>query len=251
MPPLKLIFNADANAALRHLKSLKLVSACRPAGMYDQFLLKEYLIYKIYNLITDKSFRVRLLNLGYADSSGRQKTSTEHAFLLEDEKDLAKRNDCREWKGQLPYESADRRQMTVVAVFEYMTGNTDWSVPGNHNIKIISSKTDSLAPPYVVPYDFDYSGLVSTNYAAPDEKLGIETVQQRLYRGYPRTMDELNDALDVFKKQKGNIYALINNFSLLTASSKKEMTNYLDDFFSIINDPRSVKDVFIDNARRE
>jgi hypothetical protein len=219
----------------------------------DQNLLKEYLIYKIYNLITDKSFRVRLLDLSYRDSSGLKKTVTQHAFLLEDVKELAKRNNCTDWTDldskKFNSETTDRRQMTIVAIFEYMIGNTDWSVPANHNVKIIHSKNDSLSRPYVVPYDFDFSGFVNTNYSFPDERLGIETVRERLYRGFPRTMEELNIAIDIFNKQKTNIYALIDNFNLLTQFTKKDVKLYLDDFYKTINDPAVVKDVFITNAR--
>ncbi len=252
LPPLKLLFNAVPGATLNPLKGLKLVSACRPVGMYEQYLLKEYLIYKIYNLITDKSFRVRLLDLSYQDSSGSKKTITEHAFLLEDAKEVAKRNDCKEWKkARLPTESTDRRQMTIVAIFEYMIGNTDWSVSNEHNIKLIVSKKDTLSNPYVVPYDFDFSGLVSTNYSAPNEQLNIETVQQRLYRGFPRNIGEINEVLDIFRQKKDAIYSTITNFNLLAQYSKKQMTDYLDGFFDFINDPSQVKDVFITNARTE
>ena len=139
--------------------------------------------------------------------------------------------------------------MTIVALFEYMIGNTDWGVSVNHNTKLILSKTDSSQRPYVVPYDFDYSGLVNTDYAVPDEKLNITSVTERLYQGFPRSMEEINEVLDIFKKQKSNIYSLINNFDLLTSKSKKEMISYLDSFFKMINDPVELNDVFIENAR--
>jgi hypothetical protein len=103
----------------------------------------------------------------------------------------------------------------------------------------------------VIPYDFDYSGFVNTDYAIPDEKLPIQTVRERLYRGFPRTMEELNDVLAIFKKQKRAIYDLINNFNLLTSKNKKDMINYLDDFFTVINKPDQVSDIFIRNARTE
>jgi hypothetical protein len=250
LPPLKMIFKDHPGSAFYSLRSLKLVSSCMTSREDDQNLLKEYMCYKIYNLITDKSFRVRLLNLNYVDSSGKKKPFTRHAFLIEDVKQLAKRNDCVDWSGKkYATERTDRRQMTVAAVFEYMIANTDWSVPANHNIKLIHSAADSTSRPFVVPYDFDFSGLVNTIYSAPDERLGIANVRERIYRGFPRTMDELNDVLDVFKKQKGNIYAAINNFSLLTAGTKKEMTQYLDEFYETINSPARVKEAFIDNAR--
>ena len=251
LPPIKIHFKYTKTSALHDLGALKLVSECRTADINDQYLLKEFICYKMYNLITDYSFRVRLLNLHLVDSAGKKKPVTEHAFLIEDIKDVAKRNKCAEWKStNLFDQDTDRDQMTLVALFEYMIGNTDWGVPVNHNTRLVFSKIDSARRPLVVPYDFDFSGFVNTDYAVPDEKLSIQSVSERLYRGFPRTLEELNRALDAFRNQKENIYALIKNFNLLTSKSKKEMTNYLDDFFEQINKPDKVKYVFIENARK-
>jgi hypothetical protein len=250
VPPLWVIFKHEKSSGVKSLGALKLVSECKTSDVNQQYLLKEFLIYKIYNLITDMSFRVRLLNLNLADSTGKKKTITEYAFLMEDIKDLARRNKCTYWKdGKMDPRLTDDKQMATVAIFEYMIGNTDWGVSVNHNTRLLLSKTDSTHRPYVVPYDFDYAGFVNTDYAVPDERLDIENVQQRLYRGFPNPIEIINDVVDVFKKQKDNIYAMINNFDLLTSRSKKDLTQYLDDFFKTINDPRQVKSVFIDNAR--
>ncbi len=250
VPPIKLIFNYSENAKMYSLKDLKLVNECKISNEFEQYLLKEYTIYKIYNLISDMSFHVRLLKLNLQDSSGKKKTISEYAFLLEDIKSVAKRNGCRDLKTlKLQTEQTDRRQMTIVAIFEYMIGNTDWAVSVNHNTKLIGSIKDSLSRPFVVPYDFDYSGLVNTSYAIPDEKLEIDNVRQRLYRGFPRTPQEVEEVAVIFRNQKDNIYALINNFNLLTQASKTEMIQYLDDFYKIIDDPKSLKYTFVDNAR--
>ena len=252
IPPIRINFKEQKNSPLHKLGSLKLVNQCRTSNIGQDYLIREYLIYKMYNLITDMGFRVRLLKLTLADSSGRKKPVTEYAFLMEDIKDLARRNNCTEFKTtKLDQRRTDPRQMTIVAIFEYMIGNTDWGISANHNTRLIRSVDSSLVRPYVVPYDFDYAGLVNADYAVADENLGIASVRDRLYRGFPGTMDELNDVIDIFKKQKGNIYALINGCTLISPASKKDMTSYLDDFFDIINDPRSVRNTFIDNARKE
>lgn len=250
IPPLKLSFSKTTDSKMHALKSIKLVSSCRPNGTYEQFLLKEYLIYKIYNLLTEKSFWVRLLKVDYKDSNGNKSNFIEPAFFTEDLKDMAKRNKCIEWKkGKLSTESTNRKQMTMVAVFEFMIGNTDWSVPGDHNIVLIQSKDDSTSVPFAVPYDFDYSGLVNTEYAVPDPLLNTEQVQERVYRGYARTMEELNETLEIFEQQKDKIYALINNFEPLTSRNKKGMISYLEEFYKIIRNPKEVKYNFIDKAR--
>ncbi|MEP6700488.1 MAG: hypothetical protein ABJA85_04205, partial [Bacteroidota bacterium] len=133
--------------------------------------------------------------------------------------------------------------------FEYMISNGDWSVPNNHNTKLIYEKNIPAALPYVVPYDFDHSGFVNAGYALPNELLGTETVTERVYRGFPRSMEELESVFDSFRKQKEKIYSLIMSFSLLKERTRKEAVEYLEDFYKTINNKGQVKSIFIDNAR--
>lgn len=252
IPPLRLKFKNSNPSMYSSLGSLKLVSSCKLTDQYNQYLLVEYLIYKIYNLFTDKSFRVRLLQLTYRDSLGKKKDITQNAFLIEDAKDMAKRNNMVEWKKwKVLTEQTDRELMTTVAVFEYMIGNTDWSVPVTHNIRLIYQKDTQKDYPYPVPYDFDYCGIVNAEYAVPPDMLNLENIRQRLYRGYPRTMEELTKTLDIFREKKEKIYSLIKGFELLNTFSRKEMIKYLDEFYDTINDPKEVKSVFITNARND
>jgi len=253
IPSLRLNFHNPSSPIMSPLKALKLVCSCKTGTMYEQYLLKEYLIYKIYNLLSEKSFRVRLIKMNYRDIHEKKKPISQYAFFIEDIKAMAKRNHCKEWtKGKVATEGTNRDQMTMVSVFEYMIGNTDWAVPVFHNIRLIYPKEDSAARPYAVPYDFDFSGLVNADYAAPSPLLTeIETVRQRLYRGFPRTMGELEAVLGGFRNRKEKIYSLINNFTLLSPANRKDIIGYLDDFYKTINNQGDVQSVFIDNARRE
>ena len=252
VPPLKLIFKNKQSSILSSLKSLKLVNECKLNDLYDQYLLREFIIYKMYNLITDMSFRVRLLNVNFEDSAGKKKPILIHAFLIEDIKQLAKRNDCKESKiKNLGAKFTDRQQMTIVGIFQFMIGNTDWAVSANHNIKLIDREAEPVKKIFVVPYDFDYSGLVNTDYAIPSEYIGTDNVRERVYRGYSRTMEELNEVISVFKNKKEELYGLINNFNLLNGASKHYMIGYLNEFYKVINNPTDIKLNFIDNARND
>jgi hypothetical protein len=251
LPPLTIDFKAKKTSVLKPLGSLKLVSQCYSSENGKKYLLSEYLVYKIYNLLTEMSFQVRLLNLKIVDSSGKKKTISEYAFLIEDIKNVAKRNNCTYLKAKVDARKTDDHQMTLVAIFEYMIGNTDWGVYTNHNTRLLLPKKDSIIRPYVVPYDFDFSGFVNTNYAIPDENLEITDVKTRLYRGFAEPIEIVNEVLDIFKKKKDSIYSVIHNFYLLSSKSRKELTSYLDDFFKLINDPREVKYTFIENARTQ
>ena len=141
--------------------------------------------------------------------------------------------------------------MTFVSLFQYMIGNTDWSIPKLHNMKLMVPKNDTLAKPFAIPYDFDYCGLVDASYAVPAEGLSIETVSQRLYRGFPRSYDELQAAIAVFKEKKESIMYYINHFELCSTRCRKSMLSYLDEFYETLNNKKKIESVFIINARTQ
>jgi hypothetical protein len=252
MPPLRLNFRNNTSPKCKVLGKLKLVTGCGNTSEEEQLIIKEYLSYRIYNLLTEKSFRVRLLRIRYDDTRKKVKSYTQYGFFLEDVDDMASRNKCVEVETiRFLTESTDRRQMTLVALFEYMIGNTDWSVPNYHNIKLIRSKSDSVSLPFVVPYDLNHTGFVNAAYAVPSEELGIESVRDRLYRGFPRSMEELQETISIFNEKKDKIWSLINNCEWLSTRYRKDLLSYLSDFYNTINNKATVRHLFIDNARKQ
>ena len=247
VPPLRLNFKKKAvkNTVFAGQDKLKLVTHCRDkAKAYQQFTLQEYLIYKVYNLITENSFRVRLVRMTYVDTEGKRKLVTKYGFLIEDEDRLAERLGGRILKTGVIHQEVTHKEMaTLLAVFQYMMGNTDWSVPGHHNIKFVF--VDPKLPPLSVPYDFDFAGLVNAPYAKPDHRLQINSVRERLYRGYCRTEEEFQAAFAPFNEQQEAIYALFRDFEYLDEKVKDRSLHYLDDFYETINKPRSVKREFL------
>ena len=252
MASLMMNFKNSSSPKLSPLKKLKFVGGCRTGSGYEELLLKEYLVYKIQNLLSPMSFRVRLLHITFNDSRGKSKPFTQYAFLLEDMTELAARNNCVEVKNPNFFtEATNREQMTFVNLFQYMIGNTDWSIPKLHNMKLMVPKNDTLAKPYAIAYDFDYCGLVDASYAVPAEGLPIETVSQRLYRGFPRGYDELQAAIAVFKEKKESIMYYIDHFELCSTKCRKLMKSYLSDFYETLDNKKKVESIFIANARTE
>lgn len=252
MPPLYLNFKDKTKCPKLHeLGKLKLVCGCDMGSTDEQLIIKEYLAYKIFNILTPKSFRVRLVKVTYDDSKGKVKKYSQYGFLLEDSEDMAERNGCKEIeKERYTAEMTNRKQMTLVAFFEYMIGNLDWSVPNYHNVKIMRNVKDSAAgAPYVVPYDLNHTGIVNASYAAPPEDMGIESVTQRVYRGYPRSMAELEETAGIFKTHREQILNMVRNCDWLTPKCKKEVGNYLEDFYKAIDSPKMLQRNFIDNAK--
>jgi len=252
MPPVMLNFKSPNTTTLNKLGTLKLVWPCGTAPYDEQLVLKEYLIYKIYNLVTEKSFRVRLVKIGYRDINDKMKPYTSYAYLMEDVDGLAKRNNCVEIQPErIRSEQTNRDQTTLMTLFEYMIGNSDWVIPISRNVKLIRSRADSSSAPFVVPYDFDYSGLVNARYAIPPPELPISSVRERYYLGFARTPEELQAALHILRKQKAAIDSLILNFAPLDAFHKKDMIKYISDFFDMTEKEKDIKERFINNARRE
>lgn len=246
---LMLNFNTKESPKLANLKKLKLVGGCHHDIISDELLLREFLTYRIYNFLSVMSFKVRLLHVTYKDSKGKVNSYTQYAFLIEDIKDLASRNNCKEIKGRKFFtEATNRQHVNFVSIFQYMIGNTDWAIPNYHNIKLLVPKTDTLAKPYPVPYDFDYCGIVNASYAIPDENLDIKNVRERFYRGYERNMEEIQLSLDVFMEKKDVILKYIDEFYLLSPADRKDVSKFIKEFYAIIEDKRDVREHFIYKA---
>ena len=138
-----------------------------------------------------------------------------------------------------------------MALFQYMTGNHDWEIAKLHNIRLVKSLTNPLEKIIPIPYDFDYSGMVNTHYALPPEALGIESVRTRFYRGYClSTTEEYQEYFQKFLDVKEEMYALVQNFELLDSRHSDEMIDYLDSYYTIIENPRLAKMNIIDFCKQ-
>jgi len=249
MPSLLLNFHNPTSPRLYQLDKLKIVSGCGTTSRDEQLVLREYLAYKMYNLITPLSFRVRLMRLSFEDVQGKIKKYTTWGFFIEDVDAMAKRNKMKEYEIATLQKNTEQERMTLVSIFQYLIGNTDWSVLSFHNIKLVKPKNDSLAPPLAVPYDFDFAGMVDAEYAVPSEIIGTETVRERVYRGFARPLEEVNKAISILQEKKNDIYKLINEFELVPAASRKTIIKYFDEFYETVSNKREVQKIFIDNTR--
>ena len=230
------------NDYLSNVNKIKVVSHCRDSKTYSDFLIKEYLAYKIFNIITDYSFKVRLLKITYIDTGRKNKITTNWAFMIEPEDMLADRLKAYKLKiDKINYNQTDTMLTTVMSIFQYMIGNTDYSVAGRHNIKLLTLKDYTKPSLIPVPYDFDFSGLVNTHYARPQPSLGTESVTERYFYGMCRSDQLYNQVLNLFAEKKDEIFILIESFEHIDKKSRKYVLNYLEDFYIEIENPRFVK----------
>jgi len=137
----------------------------------------------------------------------------------------------------------DPQQTATISVFAYYLGNTDWSLYSLHNIRLVLTG-DRYVP---VPYDFDWSGVVFARYAKPDPRLGIPTVQDRLFRGPCLTPNDLAPILAKYNEHRQDIKALYARLPLDDGYRRRAM-DYIDDFYHVIGDQRQVKRELIETC---
>ncbi|MFV2007593.1 MAG: hypothetical protein ACC667_09095, partial [Longimicrobiales bacterium] len=249
-PPLRLNFpeKGAEGTVFEGQDRLKLVTHCQDRDSYEVNVIEEYLAYRIYNLLSDISFRVRLARITYADARGKDDPIVRYGFLIEDEDAMAARlgGTLAEAPSASPYDY-DGEGAALVTVFEYMVGNTDFSLVKFHNIKLFRTADFVYFP---IAYDFDWSGLVNARYAKPDPLIGTRSVRQRLYRGFCRPDVDFSKILSSIAERRSVINELIATQEGLDQRSRDRLTEYLDEFFETIGDPREVEREITGACRR-
>jgi len=188
-----------------------------------------------------------LCEITYVDLGNKRKTITKVGILLEDVKTVAKRNNLKVFEKLIRnQESINKFDLDNFTFFQYMIGNLDWSIPKRHNVKILKDKNKGL--PIAVPYDFDYSGFINTSYAIPPKGFGISTVKKRVFRGICR-VNNYSATIKFYQSKKNELYSVINNASFLDAKNRSELINYLDDFYTTLNNPKEVNKKIIKTCR--
>jgi len=217
--------------------SLKLSTHCRSGNTrYEQVTYQEYLVYRAFNTLTDSSFRVRFANATYVDPAEKAPV-TGPSFFIEDDGDLADRMGMKKFETQgAKFDDVEIAPGSLMAVFFYFVGNTDWSLPYLHNVKLFSWNGRYVS----VPYDFDWSGVVSAPYARPDARLGTATVRERVWRGPCWPREVIDSAIHRILAGKDAIYGAYRTQSGLDPKLLKESLEYYDDFFKLVSDPRDV-----------
>jgi hypothetical protein len=228
---------------------LKLVTHCDENPSFDQYVLLEYLAYRLYNVMTPRSFRVRLARATYVDSRTGKTLSTHNAVFIEDEADLARRMEGRAVAlPRMEFKDLDQDALTLMAVFQYMIGNTDYSIYALHNVHQVQTPAKVFYP---IIWDFDITGLVDPRYGVPNEQLRneIASVRNRLYRGPCRTMEEFEPTLAAFRAKRAEMQAAVASVPGLDSAQRDKAAKYLEEFFTTITRQDLTKRELIDKCR--
>jgi hypothetical protein len=227
--------------------NLKLVTHCRnSSNRYQQVVLKEYLAYRFLNTLTNYSYRARLLQITYKDTDNPGEEQTRFGFLIEHKDRVAKRID-------LPHVAVTRTDVSslhgeytnLASVFQYFIANTDFSSTAGalgevccHNSRLFGNEGEGL---YAIPYDFDMAGMTEAPYATPNVKFKLRSVRERLYRGRCENNQYLPGSVKAFNDNRETLRSLVEDMDELGDSSKTSMYFFIDRFYKLINNPKSVR----------
>jgi hypothetical protein len=241
-PPLRIEFRTPPPpiSLFAGQKRLKLVTHCRSSGSFQQNVLLEYAAYRMLNVLTPRSFGVRLASIDYRNEDGRP-GNPRVGFFIEPLDDVAKRNGTRQLHApdRIPVAYLSPPDAARYALFQHMIANHDWSMRagpvGNdccHNAELIGQAGNGTVIP--IPYDFDFSGFVGAPYAMPPEELRISNVRQRVYRGYCVHNAQAAAIAAQMRAARPAILAVLGQVPGMDEKTRNRAAGYLGGFFADI-----------------
>lgn len=245
-PPVRLNFRKGQveGSLLEGQDKLKLVTHCQNRKKrYEQLVLREFLAYRMLQVLTDTSFGARLMRITWVDTDGADPI-VRYGFVIEDDDDIGDRMGLEKMASRgLKYADLDPRHTNLINVYQYLIGNTDFSLilgPADddccHNATPFTDGTAIRS----VPYDFDFSGLVNAPYAEPNPRFRIRDVRTRIYRGRCSNNGILQETLDYFIARKADLQGIVDSLDL-DRKNRGQVTRYLDSFYDVISKPAKVQ----------
>ncbi len=245
-PPLKMKLDSAAleKAGYNTYGTFKIVNQCMDADpTAKELLLREYLVYQLYQELSDLSLRTLLARIHYRNErSGEDRIRL--AILMEDDGQLAARHGLTLVDPlSVPVSSMRPDDEIRVALFQYMIGNVDWGYQPGRNIEIL--RIGDGAEHIPVPYDFDFSAIVDAPYAVPKTHIGQRNLSERVYFGRKTDAATLQAAFPWWMEKEKSLRKKIRETKQLSMTSRLEMEEYLDSFFDLLSRPAEAADVIL------
>lgn len=236
-PPIKLKFRkADlADQGLNEFNELKLVTHClEDENVSRELVCREYLVYRLFNLLSPNSFRAQLVNVTYLNTKKKPKKVKGWGILIEDADELAHRMQGERFEQMgLPDSCFNKQQENLTALFQFMVGNSDWSNMMVRNVEFVKFSDTDIYP---IPYDFDFSGVVAAPYARPNFDVGQTNIRHRVFQGKAAHFEEIEPTIQHFLDNKDAVLSEVMDFDLLSRESRKDIRDYLVMFYDTIED---------------
>ena len=252
-PPIKMKIKKDQykGTIFDGNKTMKLVLPCKIESENNDNILQEFIAYKIYEQISPYHFKTRRVNIDFTEPKGKKKVKTFKlkGFLIEDDKRVSQRHESRVFERFVHPMAMDHLTSVHNEFFQYLLGNTDFSVAYQHNGKLMYSEAEKIIIP--LPYDFDMTGWVNPSYATVNTTLGINSVQDRKYRGFKREQQYFDQVRKEFLDKKSSLMEMVASFEAEFSDPKeyKNMFDFMGDFYETMEDDSKFQKSIVDESR--
>ena len=229
-------------------KTMKLVLPCKLESEKNDNILQEFLAYKIYEHISPYHFKTRRVNIDFTEPKGKKFKKFElKGFLIEDDKRVAQRHEGKVFERFVHPMAMQHLTSVQNAFFQFLLGNTDFSVAYQHNGKLLYVESQIIP----LPYDFDMTGWVNPSYATVNTTLGINSVQDRKYRGFKRKQQFFDEVREQFLRKKTKLLSMVASYeSEFTDSDEfKNMFDFLESFYEVLEDDAKFQKSIVDESR--
>ncbi len=236
-PPIKLKFDKGDLSEKGYKKDndMKLVTHCVDDYTGKENVLREFLVYKLYEIFSDRYFRTQLVKVKYRDSESSKKMNGV-GILIEDDETVERRLTAKTCEGcfSMPQDSFFVDNLHIASLFQYMIGNADWSIEMSRNLELMQCQEEFKY--FIVPYDFDFSGLVNASYAVPNSNFNQKDIRDRIFLGLFKNANELRPYCEYFKSKKEEVINYVKSFKELPAFSRRDIIEYIETFYTSLED---------------
>lgn len=239
-PPISVKFGkrVTGDSIFSHQSKLKLVIQCQ----IEKYVLLEYLAYRIYNVITDNSYRVRLAHITYTDNNNQEAYATKYGFFIESDEQLKERLGAEIYKPNVVQYFLPRQEIITMALFQYLIGNNDWYLTSKHNMTVMREETTNHL--LAIPYDFDWSKLVDADYTKPSNVADHLIKDRRVYKGLCMNEDDMREQRKIFNQKKDEILSLVSEIPNLSTKEQRQTKSFIEQFYKTINKSSSIYTAF-------
>ncbi len=249
-PPIKMKIKKDQykETLFDGNKTMKLVMPCKLESENNDNVLQEFIAYKIYEKISPYHFKTRRVDIDFTEPNGKkEKTFQLKGFLIEDDKRVAERHEGKVFERYIHPMAMQHLTSVHNAFFQFLLGNTDFSVAYQHNGKLLYIDKNIIP----LPYDFDMSGWVDPSYATVNETLNINSVKDRVYRGFSRDRSYFDQVRKEFKDKKEDLMALVASYASEFESPNEfeSMQKFMVSFYQVIENDTAFEKEIVASAR--
>lgn len=248
--PVKIkIKKSDAlNTIFSDNRTLKLVLPCKNNRDKNDNILKEFIAYKIYEIISLYYFKTRRLEVDYTNQKNKKGINYNLAgFLIEDDDKVAKRFDGKIVKRKISPLAMDDFNSVNLSFFNFLIGNTDFSSAHQHNGKLLFYEKKIIP----IPYDFDLTGWVKPKYGLGiTNRLGY-SFEERNYIGFKRGKNIYSKVRNHYLRLKEKIFNTVELYEseFKYKKSYNLMMDYLRGFYEILEDDKLYDNLIIYEAK--